>query len=294
MVAPVNAGDRSPDISIGLAFAQLPVQPILRSNPTFDPALLLGLAAGFAMTLAALQLRRWTQRGAAEIDPLPEQSRFLAADIEQYRARLIAAESNREAALREVHHRIKNNLQIVSSLFHLQERAAENPAVILALSAARQRVDMLAVTHAALYRHEKLADVSLGELVGDLAAQMARAQDGPGPQLQFELSLSDRIISADQAVPLTLFFAEAVNQLVPGTADTAVATIAVLLAENTGVDCTMSLSSTGTHDISDLTDPASLPFRLMTSVARQLGGAWKLNDAPDRREIGLTWTCDAP
>jgi PAS domain S-box-containing protein len=113
--------------------------------------------------------------------------------------------------LKEVHHRVKNNLQIISSLLNLQaERTrTRNPEVLDTLRDTQNRVRSMALLHENLYRSSSLARISLPQYVESLCVQLWRSV-GPAAPIELDRQVDAVSLSLDQAVPCGLI----VNELV--------------------------------------------------------------------------------
>lgn len=117
---------------------------------------------------------------------------------------LQAAVDQREVLLREVYHRVKNNLQVVSSLISLQARALQDEAAAAALRTTRQRIAAMARVHEQLYRSRDLARIDLGAYVHQLVAELVttyrrdssiRVQvDAPGVHADLDVAISYGLI----------------------------------------------------------------------------------------------------
>ncbi len=81
----------------------------------------------------------------------------------------------KEVLLKEIHHRVKNNLQIVSSLLYLQAARTDHPGAVSALTESRDRVRSMALIHERLYQSPNLASVDMGEYTSNLVSDLQRS-----------------------------------------------------------------------------------------------------------------------
>ena len=135
----------------------------------------------------------------------------LAVAINGMVERLRATVDEKQVLLQEIHHRVKNNLQIVTSILNLQEgsvRDAESEQVFAQL---RHRVASMAMIHEQLYRSENLSSVAMGPYVDDLVRQLRSSYDDPGAPWQIETALDDLRLDLNRAIPLGLIVTELVS-----------------------------------------------------------------------------------
>ena len=115
--------------------------------------------------------------------------------------------------LQEVHHRVKNNLQIVTSLLNLQAGQVQDAAVLELLAVTRSRVGAMALLHENLYQSPNLARLNLPAYVESLCAQLLRAAGPVHARVRLERSVESETVSLglDQAVPCGLLLNELVT-----------------------------------------------------------------------------------
>jgi PAS domain S-box-containing protein len=126
-------------------------------------------------------------------------------------ARLQAALEEREALLKEVHHRVKNNLQLISSLLNLQASWSSDPAVAALFVDSRNRVQSMASVHENLYRAGDFAKVAMHDHIENLCAQLTRAYDMHTPPLALSIQVSDLRLGLDTAMSCGLIINELVS-----------------------------------------------------------------------------------
>jgi PAS domain S-box-containing protein len=116
----------------------------------------------------------------------------------------------KDTLLREIHHRVKNNLQVIASLLHLQSRAIKNPQALEALRESQQRVKAMAMIHERLYQTEDVSCIVLKDYIEDLVHGIvqANAQDQP-VAVQFDIPAI--LLSIHAAVPCGLIINELVS-----------------------------------------------------------------------------------
>ena len=137
----------------------------------------------------------------------------MAAAIQDRDRRLREAVDQKSTLVREVHHRVKNNLQIVMSLLSLQAAQLRDAAARDALMQAQVRINALALVHRILHEIEDQSTVDLKRLLEELSMQVTGGLGAEGARLTVETDILEREVSGDMAVPLALFTVEAMTNI---------------------------------------------------------------------------------
>lgn len=114
----------------------------------------------------------------------------------------------KETLLREIHHRVKNNLQIISSLLYLQSSSLRDPAARQALRESQDRVHSIGLVHEQLYRSSNFSAVDFGEHLKEIAANIAGSYGAMNPRVRVETELESVAVYLDLAIPVSLIFNE--------------------------------------------------------------------------------------
>ncbi len=128
-------------------------------------------------------------------------------DGEHMRAALAACVAEKELLLREVHHRVKNNLQIISSLVMLRIDRIEDPAVRRMLEENVQRVRAMALIHRQMYAGDSMSAIDLGAYVRQLVA-------APAPDTRLLVEADALEVAGDHAVPLSIILNELITNAI--------------------------------------------------------------------------------
>lgn len=202
---------------------------------------------------------------------------------EKRRAEASIAESLREkeALLKEVHHRVKNNLQLICSLLRLQSKEVIDPSSHEMFRQSEERIRSLALVHEKLYQAEALARIPFGDYLHDLTAQIARAADRDG-RVKIEREIEDVLLPVDIATSVGLIvneiFSFSMKHALTSGSDPCVVRVQLKLDRRTMI---ITVSDTGSSIVSpDLIGaPQSLGFKLVKSLSGQLKGAlsWEHN-----------------
>ena len=177
---------------------------------------------------------------------------------------LRAALAEKIVLLQEVHHRVKNNLQVIRSLLSLQANQIHEPVVLELLEVTRNRVGAMALLHENLYHSENLAQLDLGEYVESLCAQLFRASGPVHGRVRLERHVESEKISLglDQAVPFGLLL----NELVTNALKHA------FPGERSGcIRLTVARATAETVRLTVTDDGVGLPAALAPSQTKSLG-----------------------
>lgn len=116
--------------------------------------------------------------------------------------------NEKEALLKEVHHRVKNNLQVISSLLRLESARSAAPDTRNVLGAMQNRIRAMAMLHDSLYRSGTYAAVDLGAYLRQLATQAFRSFNAQSGAIELQLELASVTVGMDQAMPCGLIVSE--------------------------------------------------------------------------------------
>jgi two-component sensor histidine kinase len=200
----------------------------------------------------------------------------MAQTIQERDTRLRDAVTQKATMIKEIHHRVKNNLQIVMSLLSLQSNKLRDSAAREALEQARTRVNALALVHRILYELDNAGMVDMNALWTELAEQLHQSFGGERRGIEINVDVSEkRIVSADLAIPLTLFTVEALTNAYKHAFDANAGPRFLQLRLTAGEPGRMKLMVIDTGVGIDLqTAPGDLSTgsRLMAAFAQQVQG----------------------
>lgn len=180
----------------------------------------------------------------------------------------------KEALLREIHHRVKNNLQVVSSLLALQSRAVADEQMRKMFQESQNRVHSMALLHETIYQSENLSRVDFSEYVRQLSAHLFRSYGVAPEQVRLELKLEPLYLTMDAAVPCGLIINELVsNSLKYAFPEGREGEVCIGLNEEPAGTARVVVSDNGVGLKSniDWTTTRSLGLRLVRSLSEQLG-----------------------
>jgi two-component sensor histidine kinase len=185
--------------------------------------------------------------------------------------------SEKDVLMKEIHHRVKNNLQVISGLLELQSKAVNDEAAKDALMEGRNRVISIALIHQNLYQFENLSGIELSRFVNDLCRQVEGIYKRKN-KIIMNIGVPVLYLDIDSAVPLGLIMNEllsnsfkyAFNNGIAGEIDLEIHTVAdgkyeLLYADN----------GPGLPTDFDLTQATTLGMQLVNDLSRQIGGKVK-------------------
>ena len=176
--------------------------------------------------------------------------------------------------LREVHHRVKNNLQILISLMNLQSRTVSDPQVIAALQESTQRIRAMSMVHEKLYGGTDLSHIELRNYLSSLVnSQVAFNQLRPG-KVTVEIGAQDILLDINTAIPLGLIINELISNAIKyAFPDDREGTIWIDARTNGMLlDITVSDNGIGMPGGIDLKMSPSLGLRLVSGLVIQTEG----------------------
>lgn len=144
----------------------------------------------------------------AELRDVGEAYERMAESVIHDEAELEDTIHQKEVLLREVHHRVKNNLQLIASIINMQIRKAQSAEAKILMKGLQDRVMSLATIHRELYQTSGLTDIRADELLQRIVRQLVRMGAQPGLPFEVETRLDDIRLTPDQAVPLSLLLTE--------------------------------------------------------------------------------------
>jgi two-component sensor histidine kinase len=180
------------------------------------------------LTLCSSRPRAWTQRevtlaqAAAErtemcverlenLAALRDMSKELERRVDARTRELKAALTEKEVLLKEIHHRVKNNLQVISSMLNLQAMHISDPAAQAVFAESQGRVQSIALVHETLYESQDLSSVNFAEYIHTLVTTVMQAQLAPDRPISTVIDADGVLLPVSCAIPCGLIINELVT-----------------------------------------------------------------------------------
>jgi PAS domain S-box-containing protein len=193
--------------------------------------------------------------------------------------RINASLREKEVLLKEIHHRVKNNLQVISSLLYLQSKSIEDKRALEMFQDSQNRVRSMALVHERLYQSQDLARVDFAEYVRSLANYLFRSYGVNTNLIKLKIHVDDVSLGVDAAIPFGLVVNELVsNSLKHAFPDDRAGEIRITLRLDGGQSLLMvSDNGVGFPENLDFRDTRSLGLQLVNTLVDQLEGTIELD-----------------
>ncbi len=215
----------------------------------------------------------------------------ITASKEAERA-LREAMGRQDVLLREIHHRVKNNLAVMASLFYLESTHTTDVRAVALLEDSRRRIRSMALVHETLYRSDNLASIDMAEYAQTLARELMATYRLPTGRVRLSTQLEPVRLSVDLAVPCGLILNELVSNAFkhafPGDRP---GSVRIALCESGDDSISMRVTDDGVGlpaDL-DLRTHHSLGFRLVRLLAKQLRATLEVQHGNPGTEIRVTF-----
>lgn len=202
--------------------------------------------------------------------------------------------AEKEVMLKEIHHRVKNNMQVIASLLSLQSSALDNTEAVRALDDSRNRIYAMALVHEQLYASESFSKVDMNDYVRRLTSSLLRIH-GDFADIDCGGVNDSLLFGIDTAIPCGLILNELVsNALKHAFADgeTGNGMIGIHIERKTENSCTLVVADNGRGmpENFDIETSDSLGLKLVSNLAAQLGGSLEI-ERNNGAAVRITFPC---
>jgi PAS domain S-box-containing protein len=185
----------------------------------------------------------------------------------------------KEILLKEIHHRVKNNMQIISSLLNLQAKTIRDPAALEGLAECQNRIHSMALIHEKLYRSKDISSLEFGEYVRSLATALFRTCRADPGLIRLVFETEETFLDIDTAIPCGLIVNElvlnAIKHAFPGGRT---GEIRIALGRKERGGCRLAVSDTGIGfpEQADFRKTETLGLHLVMMLVEQIDGTIKM------------------
>jgi len=193
-------------------------------------------------------------------------------EAEEYLKKSLA---EKDVLLREVHHRVKNNMQIISSILSMQSRNIDEPRLKEVLQESQNRIHSMALIHENLYNHKSLANIMFSSYVKSLTGNIARTYASQQANIQFDYQIDDAYLPMDIAIPCGLIINELIsNSFKYAFANKSKGTISIHFNNiiDDEFELTVSDNGIGIPSNINITKTKSLGMKILHKLVQQIEG----------------------
>jgi two-component sensor histidine kinase/ligand-binding sensor domain-containing protein len=251
--------------------------PLLVLKPFYLEWWFITLLALLLVMIVYWVIKFRTKQLAAEKIKLEQTVSERTAQLKRSLAEQVELLAEKDVLMKEIHHRVKNNLQVISGLLELQSKALDNEAAKDALREGRNRVRSIALIHQNLYQFENLSSIELKRFANDLCRQVESVFKEQN-KVVMNVKVPVLYLDIDSAVPLGLMLNEllsnsfkyAFNDGIAGEIDLEIHTMG-----EGKYELIYSDNGPGLPANFDLTKATTLGMQLINDLSRQIGGKVK-------------------
>jgi two-component sensor histidine kinase/HAMP domain-containing protein len=187
-----------------------------------------------------------------------------------------ASLKEKEVLLKEIHHRVKNNLQVISSLMYLQSKNFKDPAMVGIFKDCESRIRSMALVHERLYQSKSMAEIDFVEYVRSLGGYLIQSYGGGNGSIRLETQIDKIFLNVNTAIPCGLIISELVSNALkhayPGDKQ---GEIMISFTRDKSGTYTQIVKDNGIglHENLDFQNMKTLGLRLVNILTKQLSGS---------------------
>lgn len=203
----------------------------------------------------------------------------LIDQVVKQRAELHALICEKNVVLKEVHHRVKNNLQVISSLLSLEAKKIDNPQAAVVFKECRDRIHLMARLHQRLCSKEKFASIDLSEHLREMVETLVHAYSPVGCRMDYQVPANSMIVDIDTAMTLGLIANEVIlNSLKHAFKGRDTGSLTIRLTEGPRRELVISDDGNGLPQDFATKNGGSLGLNLVHGLSRQIHGEAKIEN----------------
>jgi two-component sensor histidine kinase len=194
--------------------------------------------------------------------------------IEEQQLVIQEALNQKETLLKEIHHRVKNNLQIITSLLNLQSKKITDENVLASINEGKNRVEAMSLIHQNLYQSENLTSINMRNYFQQLATHLSTSFSQPNRRIGYKILVDNVLFDIDTAIPVGLIVNELVsNSYKHAFENRTVGNISIGLKQSDDENYNLVVEDDGTGINLDKSTNSSLGLKLVNSLGtKQLKG----------------------
>ncbi|WP_264790812.1 tetratricopeptide repeat-containing sensor histidine kinase [Aureispira anguillae] len=200
--------------------------------------------------------------------------------LKQHLQKIESQSQERKALLKEIHHRVKNNLQVITSLLHLQANQNKEDNAQQFVQKSQYRINAMAMVHEMLYQSDDLSKINLETYLRELIHSLILTTNNTSKNIQLDLQVPTLNLGLDTAIPLGLLINEIVtNALIHGFKNKTEGAIYLHIKAQTAPKFTLTIGDNGAGCPREINfeKSKSLGIKLMKKLSRQLLGNIQLD-----------------
>jgi len=265
------------------AYAQVPEMPIVVLTGLDDETL--------AVKAARAGAQDYLVKGQVDSNLLERSIRY-AIERKQAEEQIKASLKEKEVLLREIHHRVKNNLQVISSMLYIQSGYIKDKEAFEMFKETQNRIKSMALIHEELYQSKDLSKIDVAKYLQKLATDLINSYGIKQEDIKLKMAIHEVLLGVNTAVPCGLIINELVsNSLKHAFPNGKEGEIRVALRSDNANKFALIVSDNGVGFPKDLDfrNTETLGLQLVTTLVKQLGGTIEL-DRSGGTEFKITFT----
>ncbi|MBZ0204205.1 MAG: GAF domain-containing protein [Ignavibacteria bacterium] len=186
---------------------------------------------------------------------------------------------DKEILLQEVHHRVKNNLQIMSSLIKLQTQFLKDEKMLEIMKETGGRIQSMAIVHTKLYNTKDYEKINFSEYVKSLTDNFINSYGFKVKNMRFDIDIIDVVLNIDTAIPCGLIINELVSNAIKYAFPNGIGVITISMKLESGSKYILTVkdNGAGTNKNIDLYKADTLGLQLVSLLSKQLNGTVSMN-----------------
>jgi len=210
-------------------------------------------------------------------------------DTKRANEKIVAALAEKEILIREIHHRVKNNLQIISGLLDMTRMRTQDPATTGVLTDMMMKIKTMAQIHTRLYESKQFDKINMGGHIRDQVADLSNIYGRSGPEISTTVDAEDLYLPVDQAIPCALIVNEALSNAFKHAFRGRIQGAVMVSAQQEGRNIHIRVrdDGIGIPESVDIHHATSLGLKLIRSLVLQLQGTLSIESTVYGSEVNI-------